>query len=42
MVTHVRRQDNRPTYLLAQHNKNIVSYITWIKENPTIIELALI
>ena len=42
MVTHERRQGNYPTHLLAQHNKNIVSYITWIKENPTIIELALI
>ena len=40
-VVYVKRQGNRPAYLLVQYTKNIDGYVTWIEENPTIIELAL-
>nr|XP_023906305.1 uncharacterized protein LOC112018028 [Quercus suber] len=36
--SHVRRQGNRPTHILAQYAKNLDSFVTWIEENPTIIE----
>ena len=29
------------THILAQYAKNVVSYVTWIEETPSIIELAL-
>ena len=35
-VVHVRRQGNRPAYLLAQYASNIDGYVTLIEENPTI------
>ena len=40
-ISHVRWQGNRPTHILAQYTWNIVSYVTWIEENPNMIELAL-
>ena len=42
LVSHVRRQGNRPAHLLAQHSMSVVSFVIWIEENPTFIELALI
>ena len=42
LVFHVRRQGNCPAHLLAQHTRSVVSFVTWIEENPTLIELALI
>ena len=42
LVSHVRRQGNRPTHLLAQLTMSVVSFVIWIEENPTFIELALI
>ena len=41
LISHVRRQGNRPAYILAQYAENVVSYITWIEENPNMIESAL-
>ena len=38
----VRRQGKRPAHLLTKHASCIVDYIAWIKENPCIIEQALI
>ena len=43
-VSHVRRQGNRPTQLLAKHAKDIVNsdnFVTWIKENPSLIESTI-
>ena len=42
LVFHVRRQGNHLAHLLAQHSMSVISFVTWIKENPTFIELALI
>ena len=39
--SHVKRTGNRPAHILAQHAKNIDSYVTWIEENPDFIESAL-
>ena len=36
--TNVKRQGNRPTYLLANFAKGIDSYVTWLKETPFFIE----
>ena len=41
-VTHVRREGNRSTYILAQYAKGIDGYVTQIKENSTFIEITLI
>ena len=38
--SHVCRQGNRPAHILAQYAKNLESFVTWIEENPTIIENA--
>ena len=38
---HIKRQDNRPAHLLAQHAKNVNNYVTWMEENPSFIESAL-
>ena len=40
--SHVRRQDNRPTHLLAKYVFGISDYLAWIEENPCFIEQALI
>jgi len=43
-VSHVKRQDNKSAYLLAKFAKeidNIHSYVTWIEENPSLIESAI-
>ena len=39
--SHVKRQGNRPAHILAQYAKNIVSYVTWIEQNSSIVEFAL-
>ena len=41
-IVYVRKQENRPTHLIAQYAKNIDSYVIWIEENPPIIESVLI
>ena len=38
--SHFRRQGNRPAHIFAQYAKNLDSFVTWIEENPTIIENA--
>ena len=40
--SHIRRQGNRPTHLLAKHVLGIVDYSTWIEENPYFLMQALI
>ena len=43
-VSHVRRQGNKPAHILAKHAKDIVNddiFVTWIKENPSLIESAI-
>ena len=43
-VLYVRRQGNNPTHILAKHVKDIVNsdnFVTWIEENPSLIESAL-
>ena len=44
-VSHVRRQGNKSTHILAKHAKDIVNsdnFVTQIKENPSLIKLAII
>ena len=36
--SHVKRQGNRPTHLLASFAKGIDSYVTWLEETPSFIE----
>ena len=38
--SHVRHQRNRLAHILVQYAKNLDSFVTWIEENPTIIENA--
>ncbi|KAL0017168.1 hypothetical protein SO802_004237 [Lithocarpus litseifolius] len=43
-VSHVRRQGNKPAHILAKHAKDIIdsdNFITWIEENPSLIESAI-
>lgn len=40
--SHVHRQSNRPSHLLAKHVKCIVYYTAWIEENLYFLEQALI
>ena len=40
--SHVRRQGNRPTHLLAKHALNVADFTAWIEENPCFLEQALI
>ncbi|KAL0005298.1 hypothetical protein SO802_012859 [Lithocarpus litseifolius] len=43
-VSHVRRQGNRLAHILTKRAKDIVnsdSFVTWIKENPSLIEFAI-
>ena len=40
-ISHVKRNGNRLTHLLAQYAKYLDSYQTWIEENPNMVELAL-
>ena len=40
----MRRQGNKPAHILAKHSKDIVNsdnFVTWIEENPSLIELAI-
>ena len=32
-ISHVCKQDNRPTHLLAKHAVSIVNFSTWIEES---------
>ena len=38
VFSHTKRQGNIPTHLLAQHAKNVESYVAWLEECPSIIE----
>ena len=38
---HVRRQENRSAHVLAQYAKCVSHFITWIKENPIMLEATL-
>ena len=40
-VSHVKREDNRPTHILAQFAEGIDNYVTWIEENSNIIEFVV-
>ena len=40
-ISHVKQIGNRPTHIMAEYAKGIDSYVTWIEENPNIIEFAL-
>ena len=41
LVSHVRRNGNKPAHILAQNAKGINSFLTWVKEDPIVIESAL-
>ena len=44
-MSYVKHQGNKPTHLLAKFAKeidNIDNYVTWIEENPSLIESAII
>ena len=38
--SHLHHQGNRPAHILAQYAKNLDSYVTWIEEIPSIIEIT--
>ena len=41
----MRHQDNKPTHISATHAKHTVNsdnFVTWIEENSSLIELAII
>ena len=40
--SHVRRQGNRPTHLLAKHALDISEFAVWIEENPCFLEQTLL
>ena len=40
--SHVKRQGNRPTHLLASFAKGIDSYVTWLEETPSFIESSIL
>ena len=43
-VSHVRRQGNKSTHILAKHAKDIVNsdnFVTCIEENSSLIESAI-
>lgn len=41
LVSHVRHSGNKPAPILAQNAKDISSFLTWVEEDPTVIESAL-
>ena len=40
-VNHVKWEGNRPAHNLTQHAKDVFDYVTWIEENPSVIESSL-
>ena len=40
--SHVGRQDNRPTHMLAKHAIRIVDFSVWIEETPCFLEQVLL
>ena len=40
--SHVRRNENKPTHLLAKHALDIIDYCAWNEESPCFIKQALI
>ena len=40
--SHVRRQGNRPTHLLAKHALDNSEFAVWIEENPCFLEQTLL
>ena len=39
-VSHVKRQGNKPTHILAQYAKKIRNLVVWLEETPSLIEHA--
>ena len=39
---HVLRHSNKPAHTLARHAKGINNFVSWIEENPSIIESLVI
>ncbi|XP_075665545.1 uncharacterized protein LOC142635234 [Castanea sativa] len=39
-VSHLKRQENAPAHLLAQHAVHVVDFFTWLEECPSFIEHA--
>ena len=39
-VSHIKRQGNVPTHLLAQHAQHVGDYVAWLEECPSLIEHA--
>ena len=42
IISHVKTQGNRPAHIFAQYVKNIDDYVSWIEENPIMIESVLV
>lgn len=40
-LCNVKQQRNRPAHILAQYTEGIDTYVTWIEENPSMLESAL-
>ena len=40
-VNHVKQEGNRPAHNLAQHANDVFNHVTWIEENPNMIESSL-
>ena len=43
-MSHVKHQGNKPAHILATYAKEVKNsdnYVTWIVENPNLIELAI-
>ena len=40
-ISHVKQIGNRPTHFVAQYAQGIDSYVTWIGNNPYMIESIL-
>lgn len=41
LVSHVKQDGNNPAHNLVQYAKGIGNYVTWVEENPGIVESAL-
>ena len=42
IISHVKTQGNQPAHIFAQYVKNIDDYVSWIEENPIMIESVLV
>ena len=41
MVSHILRQGNRSTHLLAQYARKVVGYVIWIEKTPYMVEFVV-